>query len=308
MKARLVIMLFISLWIAWLCTAAQADNGLSIEYSSSYHREFTELSGIARATETNQYWVHNDGRSDETLWRIDQSGNLLQTVKLPWGYYVDWEDVASFTLDNQRYIMVADIGDNLRQRKTLSLYFFAEPTLAQGQYVELTDRHIHRTQFKLPKPADAEAATVITRTQHIIIADKAAPTTLYALDLSAAMQLKHLTVESIAELTLPIPEPLTELNANLHNQPVLNQLVTGMDVSPDEQLLVLTGYQYVWQINLSEPSLRANFSRNALTTLSIKPTPRLLLIEGVTVQHQQEQLLFVSEFWPAGLAHMPITP
>ena len=39
----------------------------------------------------------------------------------------DWEDLASFRLDGENYLLVADIGDNDGKRKDVRLYFVEEP-------------------------------------------------------------------------------------------------------------------------------------------------------------------------------------
>ncbi|MEM9172409.1 MAG: hypothetical protein AAGA84_06865, partial [Pseudomonadota bacterium] len=83
-------------------------------------------------------------RTAKRLWMINDQGNPadLIAVDLPDGDRVetsyarvdvrdasngDWEDLDSFSLNGESWIVVADIGDNLARRDTIALWFVPEP-------------------------------------------------------------------------------------------------------------------------------------------------------------------------------------
>jgi hypothetical protein len=74
-----------------------------------------EASGLARSQ-----------REPGVLWTINDSGNLGR-VDLNKSDHRDWEDLASFQLDGDPYLLVADIGDNDARFKKRTIYVAKEP-------------------------------------------------------------------------------------------------------------------------------------------------------------------------------------
>ena len=80
----------------------------------------------------------------------------------------DWEDLASFTLDGDPYLMVADIGDNAAKRKSRRLYFLKEPKA--GKKSTTVDWEV---EFEYPNgPRDAEAAAIDIENERVLILSK----------------------------------------------------------------------------------------------------------------------------------------
>ena len=91
------------------------------------NRDIDEASGIARSQKTaGTYWIVNDSGKPR-LHPIDERGRSLGKVKVDGAKLSDWEDIASFTLDGQPYLLIADIGDNDADRKDVRLYVVEEP-------------------------------------------------------------------------------------------------------------------------------------------------------------------------------------
>ena len=125
-------------------------------------------------------WIINDSGAREILYAIDSTGASLGRTELKKSNNKDWEDLASFTLDGEPYLMVADIGDNDLRHKTRTLYFLKEPKAGKsGTTVDWEVR------FEYPNGRrDAEAATVDIENQRALVLSKRdIPPQLYELPL-----------------------------------------------------------------------------------------------------------------------------
>jgi hypothetical protein len=87
----------------------------------------TESSGLAFSNvDSNCIWTHNDSGGKARLFAFNQNGKYCGRVDLKGVKADDWEDVASYDDDGAR-LLVADVGDNSANRKSVSLYIFDEP-------------------------------------------------------------------------------------------------------------------------------------------------------------------------------------
>ncbi|MCY3020655.1 MAG: sigma-70 family RNA polymerase sigma factor [Planctomycetota bacterium] len=84
-----------------------------------------ECSGLVKSPRhANVFWTHNDSDNPPQVFAVDKTGKLLRTVNIPGAQNVDWEDIA---VDAQGRLVIADIGDNARNRQELCLYRLPEP-------------------------------------------------------------------------------------------------------------------------------------------------------------------------------------
>lgn len=88
----------------------------------------TEISGIAPyGNKEGYFWVHNDSGDGPFVYLIDSTANLKVKVEVEGVKFTDVEDIARFQIDNKKYLVLADIGNNLRNREILSLFVIEEP-------------------------------------------------------------------------------------------------------------------------------------------------------------------------------------
>ena len=105
----------------------------TIEYSAAKEvgkldKAINESSGIAASRlRTDVLWTHNDSGDAPRLFAIDLKGNSLGECRLDKIKAVDWEDMASFRMDDKAYLVVGDFGDNGQQRKNVQLHLVREP-------------------------------------------------------------------------------------------------------------------------------------------------------------------------------------
>ena len=89
------------------------------------HPDLTEISGIA--ARSDGYWVHNDSGSEGRLWALDPVGAVSGSISIG-VRNVDWEDMATGPgPGTATFLYVADIGDNLNRRTSVTIHRLVEP-------------------------------------------------------------------------------------------------------------------------------------------------------------------------------------
>lgn len=213
------------------------------------NKEVVEASGLASSQRDPEIlWTLNDGGSKPRLYAINLTGAHRGRIKLEEARNRDWEDIASFKLDGEPYLLVADVGDNDNRRKKVSFYVVAEPDLGVDDKVRLEPSW--RVDYRYPDgPRDAEAVAVDAANERVIVLTKRdLPPVLYEVPLrpdgdGTVTATRLGTIES-----LPRPRrqdvdqaPFTK---EFHWQP------TGMDLSPDGTLAAILTYRAVYLFRL----------------------------------------------------------
>ena len=113
----------------------------------------TELSGLALSrSQPGVLWTHNDSGDRPRLLAVAPDGRLLAGLAVAGAEAFDWEDIAAA----RGALLVGDIGDNLAQRPSISVYRVNEPRLPAGRGV--TALRATRFELRYPDgPRDAEA-------------------------------------------------------------------------------------------------------------------------------------------------------
>ena len=204
-------------------------------------KNIDEASGLARSQRVdNLYWVINDD-GDGEIHAIDDRGAKLGHVNVSKTRNNDWEDLASFTLEGEPYLLIAAVGDNDSKRKDVTLFVIEEPKPDEKkQKVEW------RIDFSYPGgPRDAEAVAVDVENDRVLVLTKREiPAALYEIPLRPDSK-KTQEAKRLGTLaTLPQPSrrdvefaPRTD---DWYWQP------TAMDLSPDGRLLAVLTYGGVY--------------------------------------------------------------
>jgi hypothetical protein len=169
----------------------------------------TESSGLAVSRRSSRrYWSHNDSGGKPELFAFDSAGRKTGRCRLMDAKAVDWEDMACFRQDGVSRILVADCGDNLCKRGSITLYLLDEPHPDRLT----TTRQYQTLCVTYPDgPQDCEAVAVdAVRGQIILIAKTALPlagiytTPLPPREKAQATQPLELSASRIGTLPLPM--------------------------------------------------------------------------------------------------------
>ncbi len=226
------------------CSNAEQPAALAFEISGRLEdSDIREASGMARShRDSGLLWIINDNGAKEIVHAIDYSGDRRGEFKLKKSRNTDWEDLASFRLDDTSYLMVADIGDNEAKHDYQTLYFVEEPTPKKKDDSKLD----WRVDYVYPDGSrDAEAAAVdIDGRRALILSKRDLPPRLYEVPLRSESD-KIVTATmlgTINSLQRPSRKDV-EFAPKLKDwywQPV------GMDISEDNLAAVILTYRAVY--------------------------------------------------------------
>jgi hypothetical protein len=202
-----------------------------------------EASGLARSQRgENILWVINDNGAQEWVHAISPRGRRRGEFDLRKSKNRDWEDLASFTLDDTPYLLVADIGDNDAKYKTNTLYIVEEPAAEKKGKARVA----WKVKFKYPDgPRDAESVAVdIDNQRALVLSKRDLPPVLYEVPLRPEDD-KTVTAKWLGTIkSLPPPSrqdvEFAPKTKDWYWQPV------GMDISADGLAAVILTYRAVY--------------------------------------------------------------
>ena len=86
----------------------------------------SEASGLTLSRKVpDLLWSHNDSGAP-VVFRIDRSG-VRDQVRIPKATVIDWEDISAARCPDGDCLYIADIGDNRRTRRNVTIYRVPEP-------------------------------------------------------------------------------------------------------------------------------------------------------------------------------------
>lgn len=218
----------------------QEEGELLVSLGINRNPQITESSGLAysRLVE-NSIWTMNDSGNTNELFLLKTDGTLQAKIAVNGATNADWEAMAGFKIEEQPYLLIADVGDNLARRKAYQLYLLREPDLS----AELTSHAqlpitktvtASKIQFTYEDgPRNCEAIGVDVVGKQVWMVEK--------VNIDVGQK------QPPGIYTLPLLLPLNKID---QRQPMIAKRiadfpprnVTGMDFSPDGQRLVIRNY------------------------------------------------------------------
>jgi hypothetical protein len=187
----------------------------------------TESSGVACSRRTpGVFWTHNDSGDSARIFAFDKDGADLATYTIEDARAVDWEDMASFTLDEKPILLLGDVGDNNRKRETCTLYAVVEPQVDPDKKQQTGKvKLLYTIRFRYEDGArNCESIAVDPTSRTILIVSKEAGFT-----------------SRVYELPWPEKES-DEIQVARHVATVRVVASTAMDISPDGRRAVIGTY------------------------------------------------------------------
>jgi len=209
------------------------------------NEHLVEASGLATSRrDPGILWSLNDGGSKPRIFALDLNGAHKGRIELKNARNRDWEDIASFMLDGEPYLLVADVGDNDNRRKKVTFYVVAEPDLGADDKVKLEPAW--QVDFRYPDgPRDAEAVAVDATSERVIVLTKRdLPPVLYSVPLRPDSNdtVTANWLGTIESLPRPRRQDVDEaaFTKDWYWRP------TSMDLSPDGSLAAILTYRAVY--------------------------------------------------------------
>ena len=225
--------------VGTLCGADDAAES-RIEYAPSKrlaylaNQDINESSGLAFSRRADSIlWTHNDSGDSPRVFAFDLRGAHRGTYTIPGATAIDWEDMASFVLDGQPCLLLADVGDNHTRRSTCTLYLIKEPDVAR-------------------KPPGPSSPAKLLQTVHFRYEDSAHDCESIAFDRSSRTVL--LLTKTLADrcqvFALAWPETSNDARQPATARSVTEvrvPMATAMDVSPDGRRAIIATYGWGYE-------------------------------------------------------------
>jgi len=201
----------------------------------------TEASGLAASShDPNFLWIINDSGGTPEVHLTETNGTARGKVRLKNVANIDWEDLASFSLGGQNYLLIADTGDNNAKRSICKLYIIREPAIpAPGKNLDETTLPAWQIEFTYQGgPRDCESVAVDTSTGKILLVSKRTrPPEVYETPLRAPGKRGVITLIPIGQTEVKSPGGAL---VSMYDQP------TGLDITADGTAAAITTYYGVF--------------------------------------------------------------
>jgi len=298
----------LSLWLAAGCTRP-APYGRPKLIGELADQRIHESSGLAASRRTpGVLWTHNDSGNPPQLFAIDTQGQALATVAITGERVknVDWEDICSYQLDGQPFLLIADIGDNTAQRKRCQLYIIPEPQIDPTQLGQTLSAEVQATVvIRFPDgPRNCEAVAVdasARKRQGIYLASKS------VIGLSNVYRVVLPASDYRGELAAVVGGSMTRMPGSTFAPSRIAApwvpMVTAMDISPDGRRAVLATYDRAYEYTRNDDETWGDaFSRSG-RPITLPPRRQG---EAICYSHDGRRLYLTSEHLPAPLWMLPV--
>ena len=272
----------------WQDAPSHSPNPDLVSLGTNRNKEITESSGLSFSRRIpDAVWTVNDSGNSNHALLLQTDGKLLADLELKNARNVDWEAMADFEVDGKPYLMVADVGDNARRRKSYQLYVFPEPDLSQ-QIQTAGGKHVKQTvkpdkiQFKYEDgPKNCEAIGIDSGNRKIWLVEKVyfettkkRPPGVYALDFSIKSGKEMRIAKRMADFS--------------------PRNVTGMDFSRDGKSLIIRNYLNAHLYTRSENQPWSDIIDNSKPRTVVLPIQRQG--EAICFTPDSQAVIVTSEF------------
>ncbi|MHB1033330.1 MAG: hypothetical protein ACYC35_05545 [Pirellulales bacterium] len=251
------------------------------------NRQIDESSGLACSRRTpGVFWTHNDSGDLARLFAFNLAGEDLGQCTLVGINAMDWEDMASFTIDGKAYLLIGDLGNNEYATVLHRLYLVEEPRVdPNARHAEWKTRPAQTVFVEFPAhPRNCEAMAFDPTTKTVFLIEKVSEPKCHVFTIAwpKAPSSRPQVAQDIAVLAIPT--------------------VTAMDISPDgRRAVVLTygdAYEYTREAHEDWPKAFARAPR-------VLAMPKRSQGESIAYGPDGRTLYLTSENLPTPLWEVP---
>lgn len=281
--------LYVGVFISITCTALLAPEVIVFLRDGS----IDESSGVDRSClRPSAIWTHNDSGGKNRAYLVDlKTGDTVGKVELKSSDNRDWEDISTFEIDGAAYLMICDVGDNMKKRKHCQLCIVPEPDFDDSKDTVKSDDWLN-IEFRYEDgPRNCESVAVDVTNRKILLLEKIYP--------------EAEGTPGIYELPLPeeLKGPKQTLIAKRVGQ-IKTKNLTGMDISDDGRRVTVRNYPQAWVYEKEQDQTWAEL-------LGGKPPQPLMLPlqpqgEGICFSSDGKSVLLSSERVKQPIWRMPI--
>jgi len=210
------------------------------------NKKLDEASGISSSRIHNDVlWLLNDSGNKARIYAVGPDGSARGVFNIEGARNRDWEDMASFRLNNIPYLLIADTGDNNAVHKLNTLYIIKEPDVKKS--IGGKNRGIKvagKIHFVFEDgPRDCEAVAVdVAREKILLLTKRTVPPVLYELPLELNPGNNTLIAKRLTKVPT-IPQPSKEEMQMERRFGIHSAWPTAMDISADGRVAVVLTYK-----------------------------------------------------------------
>ena len=192
-----------------------------------------EASGLASSRKNSGVlWTHNDSGDLPRIFAMNLNGNHLGVFNLLNAEHNDWEDIAAGPgpVEGEQYLYIGDIGDNSKDRSSISVYRMQEPVVDRNQTaitMDVSDVDKLEMQYPGDQAYDAESLLVDPVSGDIFIVTKNSGTSKVFRNPSPHTSNSIVVLEEVAAIGLGTS---------------MFDAITGGDISADGGSIILRSY------------------------------------------------------------------
>jgi len=203
-------------------------------------KSINESSGVAVSrVSDNVFWTHNDSGDRARFFAFNRAGEVLGDFTVENAGAVDWEDMASFTLDGKNYLLAADVGDNASKRRNCVLWLIEEPEVPAKPGGAAKVRLLARESFTYEGgPRNCESVAVDTARREVVLISKTGGNNCKAYVLPIPSSPPFPKEGSTLPGDFPVAKAIADLSL---------PTTTGMDISPDGLRAIVVTYTDAWE-------------------------------------------------------------
>jgi hypothetical protein len=259
--------------------------------------ELDEISGLAASRKHHAvFWVHNDAPRPALIHALTDQGQRLGSLRIEGVRAIDWEDIATYSLNGKSWLLIGDIGDNAGVRPHYELIAIEEPDEPPAVGTVVTVKPAWRLRFRYADGAhDCEAMAVDIRTRTILLLTKRTePPVLYSLPLGPNDG-SVMTATRLTEVS-SIPRPTVLERAARFPAARYGGSPTSMDIDATGRRAVVLTYRDLWVFNRAQ---NENWTQAFTNSPQRFPLPSVAQAEAVGFDHNNHAVFVSSERLPA---------